>query len=662
MQHLAFLLVGLGAGAVYGALGLALTTVHKASGVLSIAHGAIAMWGVYVFDEASRSGRLVLPVGTVPLGGRAPLAAALVLGVLSSAALALAAYRLVLARLREAPALAKLVASVGLMLSIQATAVIRFSPDPRAVPRILPSSPLTIGSLTVPSDRLYLAAVVAVLGALMYCYFARTRVGLATTAAAEDELGVMYLGYSATHLATLAWVLSGGVAALVAIAAAPSTGLNPVNLTLFIVPALAAALAARLDSIAVVVVAGLVLGAAQSEISFLSTRPYWPDWATVGISDLLPLLAIIVGLAIAGTSLPERGARTAERLPPVRVPRRPWAIPLATAAAGLSALALTTGSVRFGVITSLVVAEIALSFVLVTGLLGQVSLAQLALAGTAGFALARLTTAAGIGFPWAMVLAVAIATLVGVLVGGPALRIRGAQLAIVTLAGAVAVERLVFRNPALVPSSGALIADPEFAGVSLAARHGTDLARFEFGVFVLAIVVVSSWLIARLLASPTGRILVAVRSNERATAALGIHVAAVKIAGFAAASATAAVGGCLLGYSRGQLSADSFGALAGLSILALAYLGGITSPGGAIMAGLIAPLGVMYTLINRHIDLGRWYPLVSGAGLVLTALMNPGGIADELHRTRARLRESWRRRASRAVGPLRDPAAPLDAV
>jgi branched-chain amino acid transport system permease protein len=124
--------------------------------------------------------------------------------------------------------------------------------------------------------------------------------------------------------------------------------------------------------------------------------------------------------------------------------------------------------------------------------------------------------------------------------------------------------------------------------------------------------------------------MLAVRSNERAAASVGVDVARAKLVAFAVSSFLAGVGGCLLGYSRGQLSADSFGVTVGLSLLAFAYLGGITSVAGAVVAGTLAPLGIGYVVLDRTFELGRHYLLVSGLLLVATAVLNPVGIAGRV--------------------------------
>ena len=111
-------------------------------------------------------------------------------------------------------------------------------------------------------------------------------------------------------------------------------------------------------------------------------------------------------------------------------------------------------------------------------------------------------------------------------------------------------------------------------------RQGRDIARCGFGVFVLVVVTIAFVLVCNIMRAGSGRKMLAVRSNERAASSIGIRVPGIKLGAFALASFLAGLGGALIGYSRGQLSPESFGTFVGLSFLAIAYLGGITSASG----------------------------------------------------------------------------------
>lgn len=639
-DYLLFALVGLGAGSIFAAVALGVVITHRGTGVINFATGTMAMWGAYVVDELRQAGDLVLPVFFVPHRvhvGAVAIVPAIAVGVASTALLGLLAHLLVFRPLRNAPNLAKVVASVGVMLVLQGMVVLRFQSTPRAVAPILPSETVSfLGSIAFPRDRLWLAAVTALVAVLVWAWFRFTSMGLATRAAADDEQSVAFAGHSPSLLAGLTWVLSGAVTGLLVILATPMIVLTPLTYTLVIVPALAAALVGRLSSVGVAVAAGLALGSVQSMIQLATTKEWWPDWAAKGFTDLVPLAVIVVTLFVAGKTLPTRGTAAPDELP--RVPRPTPGAPrmLRTVAAigvGVALLVALDGSYRFGLVTSMILAVVFLSFVVLTGLVGQISLAQAAIAGIGGFTLSKLGDGAGIPFPVAPVLAASIAAAIGVVVGIPALRIRGAQLAVVTLAAAVTLERLVFRNPALVGTDGSLIPDATLFGLDLSSRKGTNIARLPFGFLVLAVLVGASLVVSNLIRSATGRRFLAVRSNERSAAAVGIDVASNKLLAFATASFLAGLGGALIGYSHGQLSAESFSTLVGLSFLAMAYLGGITSVAGALVAGILGPLGIGFVVLDRQLELGDRYLLLSGVALVLTSIFNPEGIVGQMRAT-----------------------------
>jgi branched-chain amino acid transport system permease protein len=123
--------------------------------------------------------------------------------------------------------------------------------------------------------------------------------------------------------------------------------------------------------------------------------------------------------------------------------------------------------------------------------------------------------------------------------------------------------------------------------------------------------------------------MLAVRSNERAASAIGINVDGIKVLMFAASGFIAGLGGCLIAYRFGSVSDVSFGTIASLAALAVAYLGGITSVSGAITSGLMAASGVMLFASSRLFgSVGQWEVLISGLLLIVITIRYPEGIAD----------------------------------
>jgi ABC-type branched-subunit amino acid transport system permease subunit len=271
-------------------------------------------------------------------------------------------------------------------------------------------------------------------------------------------------------------------------------------------------------------------------------------------------------------------------------------------------------------------AIIGLSSVVLTGFLGQISLAQYAFTGLAAFTTAKLAVD-GIPFPWSPLLAIALTTGVGILVGLPALRVRGMTLAVATLGAAVAIEQLVFASPDLTGLSG--VPRPHLFGLDLGfLGQGRGNFRAEFGVLVLVALVVCVLGVANLRRSPTGLRWLAVRSNERA----------------------AGVGGALLAYELPALSSQQFLVIGGLAVLALCYLGGIATISGALLAGVLASGGILTQLQGGATgSTSATQFAVSGLLLVVVVVFAPDGLAILAARGTRRLLRRRTRPAAETV-------------
>lgn len=655
-DYLFYLLLGSGAGAIIGALGLGLVVTYQASGVVNFAAGAMAMWSAYVYADL-RQGSYPIPIPGLPdrvhFDGDVGHVWALVLALATAAVLGLGAYMAIFRRLRSAPALAKVVASVGLVIVFIALVERRFADSTSIRVRpILPRDPVTVyGDVTVPRDGLWLAAITLGLAGLVWAGGRFSRLGLATRASAENERGAVLLGYSPDRLAAIGWVLSTVVVALIAILAAPQLQLSPTIFSLgFLVPGLGAGLLGGFSRVWPTVISGIAIGMVQSSFTKLQNDFAWfPDY---GAREGLPFIIIICTMVILGERLPERGAVggwALPRVPPARVTALSSLVPIVACAIGI----LFLGPLwRGATLTTMIAVVIALSFVVLTGFGGQTSLGQMAFAGIAGFALSRLATQVGIPFPFAPFLASLGAMIFGLLVGTPALRVRGTNLAIATLAGGVTIAEFVFKNPAVigdVESGGAKVPNPALGPWDFGLVFGTKTSRPIFGMFVLTVTVLVGFAVANLRRSGSGRVMLAVRGNERAAAAIGIDVTRVKLMMFAMSAWIAGIGGTLVAYRFGSVSELSYGTLASLTALAFAYLGGITSVSGAVTAGILASSGVAFYGLGRLFgQVGTWEVFIGGLFLIITAVANPegisGGIRNAMNRRRSLTRGSVTRR------------------
>ncbi|MET0902699.1 MAG: ABC transporter permease [Acidimicrobiales bacterium] len=655
-----FCLLGLGAGAVIALLAIGVVGEYQASGVVNFAHGAMATFSAYCFTELRTTGDLILPVVGLPhrvsLGGGMASAPAIAVTLVYSAAFGALVYLGIFRWLRHAPALAKVVASIGLMLTLQALAVIHFGTAARPSPRVLPSDTVTILGATVGRDRVILA-VVAVAAALgLAAVYRLTRFGIVTRACAQNERAAALLGWWPVRSEVATWAIASALAGLAGVLAAPITSLTPTSLTLVIVPALAAALAADLSSFTVAATAGLLIGVGQSLC--VKAAATWGWFPQRGMAEVLPFAVIAVVMLVRGNRLPTRGESTEGRLPRAPLGRRPL-LPLVFFVPVASALLLATSAGwRAAVIQSVVTSCVLLSLVVLTGFLGQVSLAQAAFAGMGGFLLAKLLAAASVPFVVGLLFAGLVTVPLGLLVGLPALRIRGINLAIITLGAGVALDAFVFRSEQISGGlAGVSVPAPEILGfdVGISGSNAGDYPRVAFGLVAVAVFVALAVLAVNLRRSATGAHCLAIRTNERAASAIGINVAATKLLVFGLSAFMAGSAGGLIGYQQGRLSPESFSIFVSLMLLSIAYIGGIATVSGAIFAGVaLAPGGLAYTAMERWFELGEYQPIVAGVGVIISAILNPDGVTAALGKARS----GSRRRARAAAVPAPTASTP----
>ena len=297
--------------------------------------------------------------------------------------------------------------------------------------------------------------------------------------------------------------------------------------------------------------------------------------------------------------------------------------------AGLVLLLLLSNVLRFAFISSLTVTCVALSVVVLTGYVGQVSLAQMSLAGIGGFMLGHISHGWGLGFPFSLILAGLCAVPVGLVIGLPALRLRGVNLAVVTLGFAAAMDASCSRARALPAGPpacrsrhrpprpqprGQLGPVDEPRGLRRDRARRGDPARAARG----------SEQTRPRRADSAGDAL-----ESSAGGSVGINVTQGKLMAFALAAFIAGIGGALTGYSQGELTADSFAAFTSISLVAIVFVAGVGRIAGAVVAGIMfSAAGLFVTLLEIHLSVGKYQAIVAGLALVLTAVQNPDGLTS----------------------------------
>jgi branched-chain amino acid transport system permease protein len=647
---LLFAALGLGAGALIASLALGLVLIHRGSGLINIATGGIAMTGAYTFWAFK----------TDYFGFQLPSTSAFVLTLVCMAVFGVTIELLIFHPLRNTAPLARLAASLGLLLVLQSGVIVVFGNATKSAPAVLPSDTVTIFDRVVPVDRFLLAGIVIAVAAVLATLFRWTPFGLSTRAASENEASAMLVGLSPSRLSLANTVLASVVAGGLGVLVAPLITLDSRTLAFQVVPALAAALLAGFTSFFIACFAGLAIGMGQSLLAFWSTQSWFPtDTGGAplrGLPELFVFVVIVLALFLRGASLPGRGELVEKRLPAVPRPERLLRPSVLMLVAGVLCLIVFPYDFRQALINSLLGVLICLSLVVIVGFVGQISVVQLALAGVAGFTMSHLTTDVGgiwAEFPISLLIGAVTATIVGLLVAVSALRVRGVSLVVVTLAAALALEQFGFLNARWGGGpTGSPVKQPELGGLNLApdaSFRGLDdkLPSPVFGFLVLAAVVLLGLLVANVRRSSLGLRMLAVRSNERAAAAAGINVRNTKLGGFGIAAFVAGMAGALYAYNFGSVSFSRFGPLAALGLIAFAYFGGITMVSGAIIAGTGAAEGLLPHAFDDWLGLsGNWALLVGGFALIVTLLVHPEGISGAGYK---RKEQKQKRRAAEAA-------------
>src|SRR5689334_22479367 len=519
------------------------------------------MLGGYAF-WALNAGKLA----TLPTAVALPLSLLFVLAV--GAVTEFAVYR----PLRGSSPLAKLVSSLGVLLIAQSAMLLAFGVTPQPEPGILPASVVHILGAVVPVNRFILAGLVIAAAAGLAALYKWTRFGLATRAVAENEAAAMLGGLSPNIISLTNTLLASLLAGALGILAASITQLDPSTLPLQIIPALAAALIASFTSFGIAVGASFGIAIMYSLLQYASAQSWFPQSGGVslpGVTDLLAFLIIVVVLFWRGSRIPGRGEIVERSLP--EAPRPPHLVRtgLVCALAGAVLLIVFPFDFREALINTLVGALMALSLVVVTGFVGQISLVQLALAGAAGFTVSHMAVNFGITFPVAALAGIAVAVVIGLITAVSAVRVRGVSLSVVTLAGAVAIQNFGFVNSTWGGGlAGSPVREPAWFGLDLGPR-----APFR------------------------------------------------------------GIDGNLPSPVFGSVSADRFNAVTALSLIAFAYAGGITLISGAVFAGLLSAQALIPYALDKWFGLnGNWFLLAGGVLLIFTLQQNPKGVAGDLYR------------------------------
>jgi ABC-type branched-subunit amino acid transport system permease subunit/ABC-type branched-subunit amino acid transport system ATPase component len=649
------------AGITYGLLAIGLVLVYRSNGVLNVAHGELGSLGAAL---------LALLVIQWDVDYWVALLLAVLAGAVTGATIELVVVR----RLVRGPRVILFVATLGVaQLLFFVTKMLPNLRENQAFPTPVTGMGFELGGIRVRAVDIPILIVAPIITIALAWFLQRTKFGTAIRASAENPDAARMSGINVKAISMLVWTLAGTLATVTAALVAPLRGGTAVDAgsmgPSLLLRALAAALIARMSSLPVAMLAGVGIGVVE-KVLYLNYEPGVVDavlFATV-------LLAVLMGA---------RREHPGERVSAMSFSPRVRPIPRAIENEWwVRSLDRVTVGVAFGAAVALpwivqlpsrhflyssmcLLAIVALSLTLLTGWGGQLSLGQFALVGlgamlTTSFVrgleaewFGRRLEVPQVSFELALLLATVGCVLAAVVVGSPALRVRGLLLAVTTLAFAVMAESWLLDRPFLT-GGDTIVSLPR-------ARWGTavDLRSQRTYYYVcLTALIACAYVLSRLRRSGIGRSLIAVRDNETNAAAFTISPMRMKLTALGVSGALAGLAGGLIAGLRVQFGADAFSPDESLRVVAIAVIGGLSSIWGAIL-GAMWVVGVpAFFGDEQEVRL-----LVSGGGLLVLLLYLPGGFVQVAYSARDAMFTMFAKRRPSVDGeprPLEIPARVIE--
>jgi branched-chain amino acid transport system permease protein len=609
-QALQIVIGGLVQGSVFAVVALGLSLVFRVTGVINLAQGGFCILAALLLHSFAATG------WPMPLAVVAAIAITTLLGL----ALGAATFVPALARL---PNSGMLMLSAGLLTAIEGFALVVWGSEPFAVPPFSANRPLDVGGLRIPAQGLWIggAAALVVLGT--WYLLQRTAAGRALRACAENATAARFCGVDVPRLTLLSFAGAAFIGAVGGVVVAPVLSLQFDAGRFFTNAGFIAVALGGMSSLAGAVAGGLFLGVAEQLAAGYVSSLY---------ADALALGLLLATLLLRPQGLLRTGAarRSDVREEPrvhravLRLRGRGVRIAGIIGVVLLAALPLIVG--RGSLLSALIIAFILFIAVLgldvLMGYAGQVSLGQAGFMAIGGYTAAILATRYGvsplIGTAAGIVLSLACA----VMLSAATMRLRGAYLALATLAFGLLVDSLAVGLTDLTGGPSGLVGIPSLAIGPL--RFDTPLSIYYLLLGVIVVLVV---LLQGALSSDFGRALQAIRADQTAAAALGIDVPLHKMAAFAISAALASLAGSLYAFDFHFLAPEMVGTPRSFELIAMLVLGGE----GLLVGGL--PGAVLITLLPALFQpLAGYKILAEGAILVLVFQYLPEGLIGSLAR------------------------------
>ncbi len=615
-------------GTVYALIAIGLILIYKANRIINFAVAEFGVLGAIVYQNLLGQSKF-------------PWILAVICGLASSVIASYLMERFIARRFSNSSRLILTVATIG-MSQFVAFAEVEVSKHFGTIPASGGlSTPLSrykfsIGNTGFDGNAILLVVVAGLIVAALYYFLYRNDFGIALRASAENAPRASLLGIPVKKTSTIAWCIAGLVVGLASILQAPMTGVvaggSVVGPTLLF-KALTVALIADFSNLEIAIFAGILLGIFEQSVNYL----YSGSTITDALLVVVVLSTIIfkknkTSRIIEGTTSSWRAIREIRRIPAqvagekrVRLVRLSG-IFLAFVAIFIFPL-LLGGAQIFDASDVVAFALVAISCVIVTGWSGQISLGQFAIAALGAVVSGKLFIQDHVDFIYAFLAAGAVGSLVSTLLGLIAIRVRGFLFAVSTLGFAIALESYFF-NPQffkyLIPSSGFIeLQRPVLFGVF---NLSGDRSYYYFSAIILVIV---GYGVHKLRTSRTGRVLIAVKDNERAASSYGVSKFRSLMSSFALSGFVAGIGGCVYAFHAGAVIPGDFAANQSIVVFTMAVIGGLGSVAAAsIGAIIIESWGFAFSQNQALSSLG------TAAGLTLVLLIIPEGIGSLVFRIR----------------------------
>jgi ABC-type branched-subunit amino acid transport system ATPase component/branched-subunit amino acid ABC-type transport system permease component len=631
---LPFIIAGLTTGSVYALAGVGLVLTYKTSGVFNFAHGALATVSAYLFYSLHVQHGVPWPI------------AAVICVLIAGPVLGLGLERI--ARTLSAASLAtRVVSTVGILLVVQALAVIIYgTTQVRIVPAFLPTHAFSIGGTVVTLDRIIVFAVGAAATAALYIYFRTARMGVAMRAVVDDSALLDVAGTNPVTVRRWAWIVGVVFASASGLLLVPFITLDSTTLTFLVVAAFGAAALGAFSSLPGTYLGGLLIGIGAA----LATK-YFTAGLLSGLSASLPFLVLFVVLLVA----PRR--RLAERAPVVPRGEAGWTTPWRIQGSfGLILVVLLCFVPSFaGIHLSdysqfLAITILFLSLGLLVRTSGQVSLCHVTFMAIGVSAFSHLVV--DHGWPWGLALIAAglIAVPIGALLSIPAIRLSGLYLALATFGFGILMQYMFYTQNYMFGSVGLglQVPMPHLPALGLT---GSDKSYYYL-CLILAVAVTG--LVAGINRSRLGRLLRALADSPIGLATSGTSVNVTRVLVFCVSAFLASVAGVLAAGAIGQASGASYQPITSLLYFALI----IITVGGAPWYAVAAAAGLQ--VIPSYLtsaDTTNWLQVLFGLAAIGYAMTSPQGrdVPAAVQRVLDRLGGRVREQAGARSSPGRTP-------